>query len=209
MIEYYKQRAKEYEKIYDKPERQQSIKEYKDYLTDYFKNGDVLELACGTGFWTEPISFQAKSIKATDINQSVIEIAKAKKYRSECKVVFEVMDYKNNIEYLRYNCIFAGFLVSHLSKMELNNFINELVSKSKNQRILIMDNNYIKGESTDISRTDINGNTFQIRKLEDGSKHEIMKNFYTNEDLIEIIENYKKQYKINRNKYFWSLEINT
>ncbi len=93
MIEYYKKRANEYEIIYCKPERKIYIEEFKSYLSNYFMNRNVLELACGTGFWTECISLTAKSIKATDINDSVLEIAKTKNYRSDCKIDFTIMDH--------------------------------------------------------------------------------------------------------------------
>ena len=68
MIEYYKKRAKEYEDIYKKPERQKSILEYQDYIKELFQNRNVLELACGTGFWTETLTETAKTVLATDIN---------------------------------------------------------------------------------------------------------------------------------------------
>ena len=209
MIEYYKKRASEYENIYQKPERQYFINEYKEYLAVFFTNRSVLELACGTGFWTESISYTAKRIKATDINDTVLDIAKTKNYRNECIIEFEVMDFKNKSEYSSFDGIFIGFLVSHLSKDEFERLIHDLVVTNRNQKILLMDNNYIDGESTKISIKDSLGNTYQIRKLEDGSSYEIMKNFYTEEELNTIMKKYNLDYKINKNKYFWSLEIIT
>jgi demethylmenaquinone methyltransferase/2-methoxy-6-polyprenyl-1,4-benzoquinol methylase len=40
-----------------------------------------------------------------------------------------------------------------------------------------MDNRYVQGSSTPISRKDAEGNTYQARRLADGSSHEVLKNF--------------------------------
>ena len=51
-------------------------------------------------------------------------------------------------------------------------------------RVAFLDNRYVEGSSTSISRTDADGNTYQTRKLDDGSAHEVLKNFPTQADLI-------------------------
>ncbi len=119
------------------------------------------------------------------------------------------MDFKNKEEYKKSDAIFIGFLVSHLSIEEFDQLLNNLLENSTNQKILLMDNIYLEGESTKISKTDLLGNTYQIRSLEDGSSHEIMKNFYTKEDLQKLVQKYKNNFKIKQNKYYWSLEIST
>ena len=87
MLEYYARRAMEYERIYQKPERQKDIGYLADILRTMFKGRDVLEAACGTGYWTQCIAESASSILATDYNSQVIEIAKHKNYKN-CKVTF-------------------------------------------------------------------------------------------------------------------------
>jgi ubiquinone/menaquinone biosynthesis C-methylase UbiE len=51
----------------------------------------VLEIACGTGYWTEVISSSAASIIAIDINDEVLEIARSKKLNQQ-KVLFQRAD---------------------------------------------------------------------------------------------------------------------
>lgn len=70
-----------------------------------------------------------------------------------------------------------------------------------------MDNLFVEGESTPISKTDKNGNTYQIRKLKDGTEYEIMKNFYTEKEFKILLKD--KTYKYFSNKYYWSIEIYT
>ena len=77
IVSYYRDRAKEYEKIYSKPERQSDLLLAEQILKDTFAYKDVFEIACGTGYWTQKISATAKNILATDINNTVIEVAKS------------------------------------------------------------------------------------------------------------------------------------
>src|SRR5262249_41919049 len=78
MIDYYARRAKEYERIYQKPERQADLARLRDCLEGAFVGLDVLEIACGTGYWTEVIARTAASVLATDINDEVLAIARTK-----------------------------------------------------------------------------------------------------------------------------------
>jgi 2-polyprenyl-3-methyl-5-hydroxy-6-metoxy-1,4-benzoquinol methylase len=72
MENYYAKRVLEYENIYLKPERQEYINESKNLLRNYFSNRNVLEIACGTGFWTEIISEVSKDILAIDLNNRLV-----------------------------------------------------------------------------------------------------------------------------------------
>ncbi len=83
MIEYYSRRAREYERIYHKPERQEDLAKLRDRIGRYFTGADVLEIACGTGYWTEVIAPHARTILATDVSPEVLEIARNKRYRSD------------------------------------------------------------------------------------------------------------------------------
>ena len=78
MVQYYADRASEYERIYAKPERQSDLATLKDLIRKTFLDRSVLEIACGTGYWTEVLAGCAQSVVATDINEDVLEIARAK-----------------------------------------------------------------------------------------------------------------------------------
>src|SRR5271167_3603471 len=90
LVDYYAKRAGEYERIYHKPERQHDLAILKQRCAEIFTGDEVLEIACGTGYWTQIISQTAKSVSATDINEEVLEIARSKNYG--CEVGFEKAD---------------------------------------------------------------------------------------------------------------------
>jgi len=50
LVDYYAKRAREYERIYDKPERQGDLDALKNLCHHTFTGHRVLEIACGTGF---------------------------------------------------------------------------------------------------------------------------------------------------------------
>jgi demethylmenaquinone methyltransferase/2-methoxy-6-polyprenyl-1,4-benzoquinol methylase len=64
MEAYYARRAAEYEKIYDKPERQTDLARLRSEIPAMFTGERVLEIACGTGYWTPLIAAQAESVMA-------------------------------------------------------------------------------------------------------------------------------------------------
>ncbi|MEF9481057.1 methyltransferase domain-containing protein [Ralstonia sp. 1B3] len=77
MLDYYAKRAPEYERIYTKPERQGDLAWLKARVRDVTRGARVLDLACGTGFWTEAMT-DARSIVGADYNDTVLRIARGK-----------------------------------------------------------------------------------------------------------------------------------
>jgi len=208
MESYYAKRAQEYETIYLKPERQEYIKESKIILKKYFEGKTVLEIACGTGFWTETISEVSKSILAIDINNEMLEIAKNKKYN--CKIDF-IQDDSYKLEKVNgnYDSLFSGFWFSHIPKSKIKIFFNIIHNKlNENAIIVFMDNMYVDGSSIPITRFDTDRNSYQIRKLKDNSQYEIFKNFYSVNELKDLVQDYDNKVVIKDLKYYWILKYN-
>src|SRR5688572_19571697 len=83
LLTYYSNRAKEYESIYLKPERQNDLAKLAKILQDFFNDDDLLEIACGTGYWTKFLAQKARHILATDFSNEVLEIARSKNLDTE------------------------------------------------------------------------------------------------------------------------------
>ncbi len=66
IIKYYKERAREYEKIYFKPERQDDLRSVTAIVQNTFSGKNTVEIACGTGFWTKRIAKKRKSSLAAE-----------------------------------------------------------------------------------------------------------------------------------------------
>jgi len=66
----------------------------------------------------------------------------------------------------------------------------------------------VKKSSTPIIRIDNDGNTYQIRKLEDGREYEVLKNFPTKQEILETLGSKIKNFKMKLLKYFWLVSYN-
>jgi demethylmenaquinone methyltransferase/2-methoxy-6-polyprenyl-1,4-benzoquinol methylase len=205
LISYYHDRAKEYEKIYLKPERQHDLKEVTLILQNAFRGKNIHEISCGTGYWTEKIAKTAHSIVATDINETVLEIAKNKDY-GITNVSFGIVDFNNYQSTTKYEGLFGGFIWSHIQIQDLKKFLNKINSfVSPGGCIAFIDNNYVEGSNHPITYTDEQGNTFQTRKLEDGSAHLVRKNFPTENFIREQLDGIAGGISFINLEYYWIL----
>jgi SAM-dependent methyltransferase len=175
---YYAKRAAEYERFYAKPERQADLAALRVRLSELFAGRRLLELACGTGWWTEVIAPSAASVTALDFNEEVLAIARKKRYPPG-RVSFATGDAYALPDLGRiHDALFAGFWWSHVQLARLDAFLSGAAGAlAPGALVAFLDNRYVEGSSTAISRTDADGNTYQTRRLDDGSTHEVLKNF--------------------------------
>jgi SAM-dependent methyltransferase len=188
MRDYYAQRARSYERIYHKPERQADLRAMEAALTAPFAGRRVLEVACGTGWWTPHGAREATSWLATDLNPETIAIARCKAL-PRC-VRFATVDAYTleGLEDQRFDGAFAGFWWSHVPLARLPGWIALLHSKlDAGARVVLLDNRFVAGSSTPIAQRDADGNTYQQRTLDDGSVHDVLKNFPEREAALAAI----------------------
>lgn len=207
MIAYYAQRAQEYEQVYQKPERQTDLSIMKNWIADQARDSVVLEIACGTGYWTQPMSTTTYSIRATDINQEVLEVAQAKPY--SCPVEFEAIDlYGLPVPAMSFDLVVGGFIWSHIPVQQIPRFLSQLnIQLRPGGRILILDNRYVEGSNTPIAFTDEQGNTFQDRRLQDGSLHRVLKNFPTEDRMRQLLAPIGTAIQWYEWEYYWAVEV--
>jgi SAM-dependent methyltransferase len=209
MESYYAQRSAEYDRIYEKPERQSDLSELKSALSTRFKGLEVLEIACGTGYWTHYIAKSARCILATDFNLEMLGMA-VKRDFSGCTVSFKTADaYKLDQISHGFNAGFAGFFWSHVPLSSRPGLIRTFHSHlAENAQVIWIDGRYVEGSSTPIARSDLAGNTYQIRTLSDGSKHEVIKNYPTQGELLNEFVPFGTHLNVKLLKHFWLLSYN-
>jgi SAM-dependent methyltransferase len=183
MRAYYAQRALIYERVYHKPERQVDLRAMEAWLPGQFAGRNVLEVACGTGWWTPHGARDARSWLATDVNPETIALAQAKDM-PQCVRFASVDAYTfAQVEGQRFDGAFAGFWWSHVPLTRLAAWLHTLHARLEpGARVVMLDNRYIQGSSTPITRHDDAGNAYQQRTLDDGSAHEVLKNFPTRDE---------------------------
>lgn len=204
LAKYYAERASEYDRIYLKPERQEELSILSNELAQLLAKRKVLEVACGTGYWTQFIAPNCESVLATDFNTEVLDIAK-ERLRNFNNILLKKSDaFKLNNLDQEFNGAFAGFWWSHLKKAQISHFLSVLHGKLlPGSLVVIADNNYVEGSSTPISREDQEGNTYQVRRLDNGSEQEILKNFANEQSFIQSVSPFSDKIGFSSLKYFW------
>ena len=182
LIDYYRRRAGEYEAIYTKPERQADLAALRQTVAALVRGRRMLEIACGTGYWTEVMAGSAASVVATDAADEPLALARAKALPMD-KVRFGLADaYGLDASMGRFDGAFAGFWWSHVPRGRLREFLASLHARLEPAAaVILLDNRYVEGSSTPIMDLDAEGNSYQLRRLGDGSQVRVLKNFPSEE----------------------------
>jgi SAM-dependent methyltransferase len=206
MQSYYATRAPEYDRVYLKPERQTDLRLIEEWLRHRFFNARVLEVACGTGYWTQFIAGAAGHVVAIDASQETMDMAKSRV--PEGRATFLVGDaYKLSPDLGRFDAAFAGFWFSHVSKTRRHEFLRGLGSRlNPGARVVLLDNFYVEGSSSPIAETDADGNTYQVRTLGDGTSHRVLKNFPSESELHSSLDGLGRSGKFTAWQHYWAFE---
>jgi SAM-dependent methyltransferase len=210
MVGYYAERAADYERIYHKPERQADLERLRGFVGSTFAGADVLEVACGTGYWTQILARSAASVLAADINEEVLAIARSK-HLDPLKAKFQRADaYALPSWPQNFTAGLSVFWWSHVPRFRIQDFLCGFHrALSPGARVVFIDNAYVEGSSTPISRTDEHGDSFQIRRLDDGSTHEVLKNFPTEPELRVSVGRIASDVRVEFLQYYWILSYVT
>jgi ubiquinone/menaquinone biosynthesis C-methylase UbiE len=203
---YYAARAPEYDAVYLKPERQADLRGMELWVTQAFIGASVLEIACGTGYWTKFISQTAVRLTALDAAAETIEIAKGRVPGS--KVEFILGDaYSLPSLAGTFNAAFAGFWFSHVPVSRRREFLLGLNAVLQpNAKVILLDNRFVPGSSSAISERDAEGNTYQNRQLRDGRSYRVLKNFPSERDLRAVATQVGACVDVVEWEYYWTLQ---
>jgi ubiquinone/menaquinone biosynthesis C-methylase UbiE len=207
LVDYYRRRAREYEAIYAKPERQADLARLGSHIPQRLAGRRVLEVACGTGYWTVLVAKTAASVVATDAAEEPMRIAMSKDYGGG-NVRFEIADaYALGDTLGCFDAALAVFWWSHVPLGRVDDFLASLHRRLEpGARVLLMDNLYVDGSSTPIAERDAEGNTYQRRTLSDGSENRVLKNFPREADLRASLAPHARTLAYEALEYYWLAE---
>jgi len=187
-------------------ERQEDLEDVAEQVADLMRGHTVLELGCGTGYWTDAIAETAESVLATDISEAMLEVAREHGEGLD-NVQYRVVDALNLPNDLGgFTAVFAGFLWSHFRREEQDAFLAGLRARiGKDALLVIIDDVYVEGASPSIARTDAQGNTWAQFVDADGVRHELPKNYPTDSALRKRLGTAVREIKIGRGEFCWAL----
>ena len=207
MQSYYAARAGEYDHVYQKPERQPDLRQIERWLPSVFSGATVLEIACGTGYWTRFIAPVAAAVVALDSAPETLRIAEQRVAAPQ--VQFQVGDaYALPRSGRSFDAAFAGFWFSHVPIERQREFLRGLnAALEPGACVVLLDNLFVEGSSSPIAEQDRHGNTYQNRSLSNGSTHRVLKNFPTEAQLRALAhEGLGEAAAYRRWTYYWAFE---
>jgi ubiquinone/menaquinone biosynthesis C-methylase UbiE len=207
--QYYERRAVDYEAIYYRPDERRSGE--LDILTDrmrrLFAGRTVLEIACGTGYWTQIIGDVADAVVGIDTAASMLALARQKTYPAH-KVTFCRGDaYTLDTVSGSFDGGLANFWLSHVPKQRIPEFLAVWHRRLEKPAVVFMaDNVSVPGLGGELVVKDGVEDCYRLRELSDGSKHEVLKNYYAEDELRRIVDPYATDLNICIGTYYWWLD---
>lgn len=191
-------------------DRQDDLDDVAEQVADLMRGHTVLELGCGTGYWTDVLAETARSVLATDISEAMLNVAREHGEGLE-NVQYRVVDALNlpadlGSEVGKITAVFAGFLWSHFTKDQQDAFLAGLRARiGKDALLVLIDDEYVEGMSPTTARTDAQGNTFAQFVDAEGNRHELPKNYPTDSALRKRLGTAVREIKIGRWDSCWAL----
>ncbi len=188
MKTYYRERAAEYDEWfyrrgrYDRGGQSNAlwfaeVDEVMQALENFDIRGDLLELAPGTGIWTERLLKTASSITAVDASSEMVAINRAR-VNSE-RIEYMLADLFTWQPQRAFDGVFFGFWLSHVPLERLDAFLDMLAAALRpGGKVFFVDGRREPTSTAANHQLPVEGEQLMIRKLNDGRAFEIVKNFY-------------------------------
>ncbi|MHB1198114.1 MAG: class I SAM-dependent methyltransferase [Polaromonas sp.] len=209
MQDYYAARANEYDQIYLKPERQADLRTIERWLPEVLSGRTVLEVACGTGYWTQFIAPSSASVVALDSSPETLHVARTRVPQDKVHLLSGDA-YSLPFPSSTFDAGFAGFWWSHVPRSRITEFLRGFhTALIPGAKVVFLDNLFVPDSSTPISERDAEGNTYQSRPLSNGTVHRVLKNFPSREELVSSVAGLAQDVRYHQWRYYWALEYVT
>lgn len=195
MMEYYNQRADEYEEIYEgKGPATYPTSVYEKDMQELhqfwegFGSGHVFDIGCGTGYWMKEYARNCTRFTFLDQSSRMLQLCGEKtiKYGIEEKSEFieaDATEYEFPEEQ-HFDCAVMGFLLGHFTKFQETIFFEKLRKWMKQgSSFIVIESTWTQKRARGEKKEDI-----AVRKLEDGRKFQIYKRYFEQGELEQLLE---------------------
>ncbi len=145
----------------------------------------VLELAPGTGVWSEWLLDQGAKLSVVDGSSAMLQMLKAKLGNRTRDVEFQHADLFEWRPTREYDGVFFGFFLSHVPRHRLGEFFSTVASAlSSNAPFGFIDS---RREHTSTAADHVlpgDDDEVMTRRLNDGREYRIVKNFFEPDELF-------------------------
>ncbi|AXK37657.1 class I SAM-dependent methyltransferase [Streptomyces armeniacus] len=147
-------------------------------------SGDVLELACGSGQWTQLLASRVRSLTAVDAAPEMLALARQRV--PDRAVRFRQIDLFDWQPDRRYDTVFFAFWLTHVPMDRMPGFWSAVRAALRpGGRVVFLDDGSVKAQLEDA--TSAAGGAVVRRCLRDGSEHHAIKVFHTPDSLTALL----------------------
>jgi SAM-dependent methyltransferase len=148
-------------------------------LSRFGPQGDVLELACGTGLWTAVLASHARHLTAVDAAPEMIERNKARLRGAAVEYVeADMFDWQPKPD--AYDLCFFAFWLSHVPESRFDAFWTSVETALRpGGRVFFIDSARSDLSTASDHRLAPTDDEATLRRLDDGREFRIIKRFYT------------------------------
>ena len=185
---YYRERAGEYEDWWFRRGRYDhghetnarwfaDAAEAQNALERFDPAGDILELACGTGLWTQRLAPHAAGVTAIDGSPEMLELCRARV--NDPRVSYVHADLFAWEPDRTYDVCFFGFWLSHVPEEHFETFwekVGRVVGPEG--RVFFIDSLRSRRTSAVDHKLPDRGEETMLRRLADGREYQIVKRFH-------------------------------
>jgi len=207
--QFYALSAAHLDRAYAHPDRQADLADLRARLRELLAGHIVLELACGSGYWTEAVAGVAEAVVATDINPELLALAAQRGLPAN--VTLRQVDALTLPEDIgEYTAVLAAGWWAHVRREEQDRYLAHLRAQlGKDILLVLIDDSFVDGfsetSSVSIARTDAEGNTYQIRTAPNGERYELVKNYPSDSALRKKLAHAVREIRILRSDHYWLL----
>ncbi|WP_081801488.1 trans-aconitate 2-methyltransferase [Herminiimonas sp. CN] len=206
---YYSSRAATCDNVYAQPDRQEEFALLRERVGALVQGQNVLELACGSGYWTAVLAESAHVVLATDNNPLMLEAAQTRDLPRQKVQLAQIdafeLDLASGLA-SNYSVCFAGFFWAHVRREQQTELLARVRQAiGKDGLLILIDDNYLEEDTAPVARTDAEGNTYQIETLADGERYEYVKNFPSDSALRKKFSGVARDIRILRLQHSWML----
>ncbi len=197
---FYRARAPEYDEWwlrqgrYDRGEElsnewHQQVATVEAALAAFGPTGDVLELAGGTGWWTERLARTADQLTVVDSSPETLAINRQRVSRADVDyVVADLFDWRPA---RRHDVVFVSFWLSHVPRARFSAFWALVrTCLAPGGRVFLIDNRNDPTPGVNVKDPFVveYGPDLHLRRLRDGSEHRVVTVMYEPDELQALIE---------------------
>jgi demethylmenaquinone methyltransferase/2-methoxy-6-polyprenyl-1,4-benzoquinol methylase len=177
-IEYYRARAQEYDRSISG-----AVPVFEPAIHMLLQLGtfkQVLELACGTGFWTKILLQIGEHVTATDAAPEMLQIALD--HAGEERITYQQLDLFQWQPNETFDLVFFANWLSHVPPEALDDFLYKVRASIKAGGCITLVDQHAPSEADSAIAKE---NIYAVRPLEDGREFTIVKAFYNLNELEE------------------------